>query len=94
MKRERLDQALVRRGLCESRARAQALIAAGLVLMDKALSTKPSQAVPPYARPETTGRDHPWVSRDGIGLAAAMGFFGLSPAGGAVCLDVGASTGG
>ena len=42
---------------------------------------------------EVRGRDHPWVSRGGVKLAAALDHFAIDPAG-LICLDVGASTGG
>ncbi len=42
---------------------------------------------------EVRGRDHPWASRGGIKLAHALDHFRIDPAG-AVCLDIGASTGG
>ena len=89
----RLDQALVERGLAPSRARAQSLILAGLVRLDGELADKAGKAVSPEARIEVVGHDHPWVSRGGVKLAAALDAFGIDPAG-RRCLDVGASTGG
>ncbi len=91
--RQRLDQALVARGLAESRARAQALIMAGLVFSGEARLDKPGQQVADDAALEVRGRDHPWVSRGGVKLAHALDAFEIDPAG-LVCLDVGASTGG
>ena len=44
-------------------------------------------------RRSTAEPPHPYVSRGGVKLAAALDAFGLDPAG-LVCLDVGASTGG
>jgi len=91
-KRKRADLLLVERGLFESRARAQAAIAAGRVTADGVVLRKPSDAIAPDgllgAAPE-----HPWVSRGGMKLVAALDHFGFDPAG-RVCLDVGASTGG
>ena len=91
--RQRADQALVERGLAESRAKAQALIIAGKVFSGEKRVDKPGQPVKADAPLAVKGQDHPWVSRGGIKLAHALAHFGLSPAG-RVCLDVGASTGG
>tara|TARA_R110002072_G_scaffold10058_4_gene47681 strand:- start:354 stop:1163 length:810 start_codon:yes stop_codon:yes gene_type:complete len=91
--RQRADQVLVARGLVESRAKAQALIAAGLVEWNGHRLTKASQKVAADARLVVLGLDHPWVSRGGMKLAAALDRFPQSLAG-ACCLDLGASTGG
>ncbi|MBZ5589036.1 MAG: TlyA family RNA methyltransferase [Acidobacteriia bacterium] len=91
--RVRLDQALVERGLAPSRARAQSLILAGLVRVEGERADKAGKAVGPDMRIEVIGPDHPWVSRGGVKLAAALDAFGIDPAG-RRCLDVGASTGG
>ncbi|MBI5163517.1 MAG: TlyA family RNA methyltransferase [Magnetospirillum sp.] len=91
--RKRVDQLLVERGLVESRARAQALVMAGLVSSDGKRIDKPGTALPDEAPLELKGQDHPWVSRGGLKLVAALDGFGLDPCG-AVCVDVGASTGG
>jgi 23S rRNA (cytidine1920-2'-O)/16S rRNA (cytidine1409-2'-O)-methyltransferase len=93
MAKARADQLLVDRGLAESRARAQALILAGLVFSGERKIDKAGQALPPEAPLEVRGREHPWVSRGGIKLAHAIDHFGWDVAG-AVALDVGASTGG
>jgi 23S rRNA (cytidine1920-2'-O)/16S rRNA (cytidine1409-2'-O)-methyltransferase len=89
----RLDQLLVDRGLVESRARAQALVMAGLVWSGDRRLDKPGQAVAPDLAVELKGQDHPWVSRGGVKLAHALDHFGLDPQG-RIALDVGASTGG
>jgi 23S rRNA (cytidine1920-2'-O)/16S rRNA (cytidine1409-2'-O)-methyltransferase len=91
--RVRLDQLLVERGLAPSRARAQSLILAGVVRADGVVVDKAGKAVAVDASVEIVEADHPWVSRGGVKLAAALDAFGLSPAG-LHCLDVGASTGG
>jgi 23S rRNA (cytidine1920-2'-O)/16S rRNA (cytidine1409-2'-O)-methyltransferase len=91
--RRRLDQLLVERGLAESRSRARALIEAGLVLADHRPADKPSQALAEDVVLEVTGRDHPWVSRGGLKLAAALDHFEIDPMG-LTALDIGASTGG
>jgi len=89
----RIDQLLVERGFAESRARAQALILAGLVFSGETKIAKAGQALPADAPVEVRGRDHPWVSRGGIKLAHALAHFGLDPAG-ATAMDIGSSTGG
>jgi len=93
MPKMRADQLLVDRGLAESRARAQALIMAGLVFAGTRKIDKPGQAVADDVVLDVRGRDHPWVSRGGIKLAHALAHFGLDVAG-AVAIDVGSSTGG
>src|SRR6185312_2274888 len=90
--RERADRLLVARGFYESRARAQAAIAAGLVTADGVLIRKASDAIPVTAEIEAKP-EHPYVSRGGIKLAAALDHFHLEVAGrGGV--GGGASTGG
>jgi 23S rRNA (cytidine1920-2'-O)/16S rRNA (cytidine1409-2'-O)-methyltransferase len=89
----RVDQLLVSRGLVESRARAQALVLAGLVFSGETKLAKPGQPIAADAALEVRGRDHPWVSRGGIKLAHALEHFGLDPAG-MTAMDIGSSTGG
>lgn len=91
--RRRLDQAMVERGLADSRSRARALIEAGLVTIDGVAADKPSRTVAAGATIALTGLDHPWVSRGGVKLVHALDHFGISVAG-RVALDIGASTGG
>jgi 23S rRNA (cytidine1920-2'-O)/16S rRNA (cytidine1409-2'-O)-methyltransferase len=91
--KQRADVALVERGLAESRARAQALILAGLVFSGEHRVAKAGDLIKPDQPLEVRGQDHPWVSRGGVKLAHAIAHFGLSPKG-RVGLDVGASTGG
>ena len=90
--RKRADVLLVERGLFESRARAQAAIAAGKVTAGGVPVRKPSEEVP-VAADLRAEAEHPWVSRGGVKLEAALDRFGFDPAG-RVALDVGASTGG
>ena len=90
--RRRADQLLVERGLFASRAQAQAAIAAGLVTADAVIITKPSAAILLDATLQAAPA-HPWVSRGGVKLAAALEQSGIDVAG-CVCLDIGASTGG
>jgi 23S rRNA (cytidine1920-2'-O)/16S rRNA (cytidine1409-2'-O)-methyltransferase len=88
----RIDRLLVERGLFESRAKAQAAIAAGRVTVDGAVVAKASEQATSDAVLHADAA-HPYVSRAGIKLSAALDHFGFDPAG-CVCLDVGASTGG
>lgn len=91
-RRVRADLLLLERGLFESRARAQAAIAAGLVSADGVVLRKASETVLAKATIEAQAA-HPYVSRGGVKLAAALDEFGFDAAG-RTCLDVGASTGG
>lgn len=94
-KKERLDVALVRRGVAPSRERARALIMAGQVLVDGKLVDKPGTAVSSDAccQLAPTPDALKYVSRGGLKLEKALASFALSPAG-LLALDVGASTGG
>jgi 23S rRNA (cytidine1920-2'-O)/16S rRNA (cytidine1409-2'-O)-methyltransferase len=89
----RLDLLLVARGLAPSRERAQALILAGRVEVDGRRAEKAGVAVAEDAEIVVGQPPHPYVSRGGVKLAAALDHFALDPAN-RVCLDVGASTGG
>ncbi|MBN9598984.1 MAG: TlyA family RNA methyltransferase [Afipia sp.] len=90
--KQRADTLLVERGLFESRARAQAAIEAGGVFADGEPVTKPSAML---ARDATIEAEpaHPWVSRGGVKLAAALEHYPVEIED-HVCVDVGASTGG
>jgi 23S rRNA (cytidine1920-2'-O)/16S rRNA (cytidine1409-2'-O)-methyltransferase len=90
--RMRADRLLVERGLFESRAKAQAAIEAGGVTADGVPVAKPSAEIAVDAA-LLAAPAHPWVSRGGVKLSAALDHFGFDPAG-HVCLDIGASTGG
>ena len=83
---------LVENGIFESRAKAGAAIAAGLVSADGLPIVKASSRVRSDALLQASA-PHPWVSRGGVKLAAGLNLFGLDPAG-CRCLDVGSSTGG
>ena len=91
-KKDRIDRLLVERGLFDSRAKAQAAIAAGLVTANAEPVRKASEEIAMDAALSATPA-HPYVSRGGVKLAAALDHFGFNPKG-RVCLDVGASTGG
>ena len=90
--RKRADIVLVERGLFPSRTRAQAAIDAGLVSANGEPVAKASQEIAADAEIAAEA-PHPYASRGGLKLAAALDAFGLDPAG-LACLDVGASTGG
>jgi 23S rRNA (cytidine1920-2'-O)/16S rRNA (cytidine1409-2'-O)-methyltransferase len=96
MKRERIDKLLVERGLVESRAKAQAMVMAGVVLVDEQRINKPSELIHPNAQVRIKGGDDPtsrYVGRGGLKLEAALREFAIDVHG-LSCLDVGASTGG
>jgi 23S rRNA (cytidine1920-2'-O)/16S rRNA (cytidine1409-2'-O)-methyltransferase len=92
MSSQRADLALVERGFFASRAKAQEAIAAGLVSIDGKILRKASEPIGGAARIEAKP-PYSWVSRGGVKLEAGLDQFGFDPAG-AICLDVGASTGG
>ncbi len=92
MSRQRADVLLVARGVFESRAQAQAAIAAGLVSANGAPVRKASEGLDPDAE-IIAEAPHPFVSRGGVKLKAALAAFALDVHG-LTCLDVGASTGG
>jgi 23S rRNA (cytidine1920-2'-O)/16S rRNA (cytidine1409-2'-O)-methyltransferase len=96
MKRERIDKLLVDRGLANSRTRAQALVMAGVVLVDEQLVTKSSEAFALDANIRVKGDGDPasrYVGRGGLKLEAALREFNIN-ADGLTCIDVGSSTGG
>ncbi|MFP4517893.1 MAG: TlyA family RNA methyltransferase [Oceanicaulis sp.] len=88
----RADRYLVEHGFFETRARAQAAIAAGGVRADGRRVEKASAKIAPGAVIEAEPA-HPWVSRAALKLAAGLDAFAIDPTD-RVCLDVGASTGG
>ena len=89
----RLDVLLTEQGLQESRQKAQATIMSGLVFVNGQRVDKPGTAVPNDARIEIRGNTLRYVSRGGLKLEKAMATFPIS-LDGAVCADIGASTGG
>ena len=89
---KRADLLLAEKGHAASRTEAQAAIRAGLVKVDGEVLTKPSKTIADDAAIEYQ-KPHPFVSRGGVKLAAALDHFHLS-AEGLNCLDIGASTGG
>jgi len=95
VKRERIDLLLVERGLAESRAKAQALVLAGAVVVGEARVDKPGTLVDPAApiRLKEDAAPRKYVSRGALKLEGALAAFPVDPAG-KVCADLGASTGG
>jgi 23S rRNA (cytidine1920-2'-O)/16S rRNA (cytidine1409-2'-O)-methyltransferase len=90
--RQRADLLLVERGFFDSRSRAQAAIAAGLVTANGAPVRKAADLVARDAAIEAA-EPYSYVSRGGLKLAAALDAFAIEPDG-CICLDIGASTGG
>lgn len=93
MKKERLDALLMNRALFESRAKAQAAIMAGQVLVNEQKIDKPGTPVPPDASIRLLGNKLPYVSRGGLKLEKALKIFPISVKD-KVVADIGASTGG
>lgn len=96
MRRERIDKLLVERGLAESRTKAQAMVMAGVVLVNEQRVEKASDQFVPDAQIRVKHADDPtsrYVGRGGLKLEAALREFQIDVRG-LVCLDVGASTGG
>lgn len=91
-KKQRLDIALVERGLVATRAKAKGIILAGEVLVDGVRVDKAGTAVSPQAQIELK-TTLPYVGRGGLKLAGALEQFGIDVSGRA-CADVGACTGG
>ena len=89
----RLDVLLVERGFLETRQKAQTTIMSGLVYVKGQKVDKPGTAVPNDAEIEVRGNALKYVSRGGLKLEKAMAAFPVELKG-AVCGDIGASTGG
>lgn len=93
---ERIDKLLVERGLAESRTKAQAMVMAGIVLVNEQRVEKSSEVIPADAEIRIKGADDPasrYVGRGGLKLEAALREFEIDAAG-LTCLDIGSSTGG
>src|ERR1700694_404566 len=91
--KKRLDLVLLERGLAETRARAQAVILAGQVLVGGQRLDKAGAMIASDAAIEVTGEQLRYASRGGVKLEGALRDFGVDPAG-KICLDAGSSTGG
>jgi len=90
---ERLDLALVRRGMAPTRSQARHLIRSGRVRVDERKVERPAHPVKPGSRLEISEPDRVYVSRGGEKLEAALEAMGVEVSG-LRCLDVGASAGG
>jgi len=93
MKKQRLDVALVERGLCETRSKAQSLIMARRILVNGQHVDKAGANVADDDELRIEELEHPWVGRGGMKLAHALREFEIS-VDGKICADIGASTGG
>jgi 23S rRNA (cytidine1920-2'-O)/16S rRNA (cytidine1409-2'-O)-methyltransferase len=93
MKKQRLDVAVVERGLIETRSKAQSLIMARRVLVNGRFADKAGKTVTDEDQVSIAELEHPWVGRGGMKLAHALQELGIDVAG-KVCADIGASTGG
>jgi 23S rRNA (cytidine1920-2'-O)/16S rRNA (cytidine1409-2'-O)-methyltransferase len=93
MKKQRLDVALVERGLCDTRSKAQSLIMARRILVNGQHADKAGTSVADDDELRIEELEHPWVGRGGMKLAHALREFGIS-VDGKICADIGASTGG
>jgi len=91
--KQRLDVALVERGLAETRQKALSTIMSGIVYVNDQKVDKAGYAVTPEANIEVRGSTLRYVSRGGLKLEKAMREFDLTLSG-CVCADIGASTGG
>lgn len=91
--KKRLDLLLVEQGFFPSREKAKAVIMAGQVYIDGQKSDKPGTPIPEDARVEIRGETLRYVSRGGLKLEKALTVFPISLEG-AICADIGASTGG
>ena len=89
----RCDVALVQRGLCESREKAQACIMAGQVYIGERKVLKSSETVKPEDELILRGPAHPWASRGGLKLEKALKVFPV-PVRDRICMDIGCATGG
>jgi 23S rRNA (cytidine1920-2'-O)/16S rRNA (cytidine1409-2'-O)-methyltransferase len=92
MSSQRLDQALVLRGLVDTRTKAQRRIAAGEVLVDGVVAAKPSMTIADSDSLELLG-DRGWVGRGALKLLAALDAWDIDVVD-ALAVDLGASTGG
>ena len=93
MAKKRLDVAVTELGLAESRQKAQAVIMAGQVYVNGRRTDKAGAPVGPEDVIEVRGKALPYVSRGGLKLEKAMQCWPIHLEG-AVCADIGASTGG
>lgn len=91
--KKRLDVLLTEQGFADTRAKAQAIIMAGIVYVNGQKADKPGVSFEDTVPIEVRGEVCPYVSRGGLKLEKALRDFGVKPEG-YVCSDSGASTGG
>ncbi|MBK8465267.1 MAG: TlyA family RNA methyltransferase [Chloracidobacterium sp.] len=93
--KERIDKLLVQGRFAESRTKAQAMVMAGVVLIDEKRVEKPSElfATDAAIRIKGDSPENKYVSRAGLKLEGALASFAIDPSG-FTCIDIGASTGG
>ena len=91
--KQRIDLYLFEHGLAESREKARALIMSGEVFVNGQRVDKAGTAIAADASVEVRGNTCPYVSRGGLKLEKVMATFPVALEG-AVCADIGASTGG
>ncbi|MCA1626140.1 MAG: TlyA family RNA methyltransferase [Acidobacteria bacterium] len=95
MKKERIDKLLIEFGFVQSNAKAQALIMAGVILVNEKRVEKPSEVFSREAKIRIKGdsEENKYVGRGGLKLEKALLEFHIQ-LNECVCLDVGSSTGG
>ncbi len=95
MKKQRIDKLLLEQGFAESRTKAQALVMAGVVLVDERRVEKPSESFAPTSSIRLKGQtdETKYVGRGGLKLEKALNHFNIC-VNAYICLDVGSSTGG
>lgn len=91
--KQRLDIALVEKGLAESREKAKAYIMSGIVYVNNQKCDKAGDTVKPDDKIEVRGETLKYVSRGGLKLEKAIDCFSIELKD-FVCADIGASTGG
>ena len=91
--KQRVDVAMVARGLAASREKAQALIMSGNVYIREVKVLKPSETVTDEDALTVKAPEHPYVGRGALKLEKAIRVFAVDPAG-RIALDIGAATGG
>jgi 23S rRNA (cytidine1920-2'-O)/16S rRNA (cytidine1409-2'-O)-methyltransferase len=95
MKKERIDKLLIEQGFTDSQLKAQALVMAGVILVNEKRIEKPSEIFPSDAKIRIKGKEDEikYVGRGGLKLEKGLEKFHICP-NEYICLDVGASTGG
>ena len=91
--KQRVDIALVERGLVQSREKAQALIMSGNIYIREVKVLKPSEQVTQTDELNVKAPEHPYVGRGALKLEKALRVFKVQP-NGMIALDIGAATGG